>query len=187
MTKLIRTVWHHAPEHRFIPGNCYMITAATLYGRHLFPDSCRLAKLQELLFECLDAGGWLAIAWAVMSNHYHLIAQSPQRGWKLDELIQRLHSKSAIWLNRFDGTPGRVVWYEYWDRSLTFEASYWARLAYVNHNPVHHGLVAVASQYPYGSARYYELYAPSSVRRRLASYRFDRVEEPDPFEPIWVR
>jgi putative transposase len=35
--------------------------------------------------------------------------------------------------------------YEFWDTHLTFEKSWLARLHYVHHNPVHHGLAAVAS------------------------------------------
>jgi putative transposase len=186
MEELIRTVWHHAPEHRFIPGGCYMITASTLYGRHLFPDSDRLRKLQQFVFDALREGGWTAIAWAVMSSHYHLIALAPSRGWTLQRLVQTLHSKSAIWLNAVDGTPERIVWYQCWDRCLTFEASYWARLNYVNQNPVRHGIVPVASQYPFCSARYYEAHTSLSFQRRVASYRFDRVKEPDEFEAIWL-
>ena len=77
-------------------------------------------------------------------------------------------------------------WYQYWDRHLTFESSYFARLNYVNQNPVKHGLVGIASNYPFCSAGWFELRAEKSFRKRLATYGYSRVKEPDDFEPIWV-
>ena len=43
-----------------------------------------------------------------------------------------------------------------WDRELTFEKSYLARLNYVHHNPVHHKLVPVTGEYAWCSARWFE-------------------------------
>jgi putative transposase len=187
MNELIRTTWHHAPEHRFIPGLCYMLTGSTLYKQNFYPDSWRLRELERIFFECLEESGWIARAWALFSNHWHLVAKALEGGATVKQFIQGFHSRASIWVNREDDTPGRTVWYQYWDRSLTFESSYWARLNYVSQNPVRHGLVRVASQYPFCSAGFYETRSGSAFRRKLASYRFDRVKEHDDFDPIWLR
>jgi putative transposase len=56
----------------------------------------------------------------------------------------------------------------------------------VNNNPVHHGLVPVATQYPFCSAGIYELEALSALRRKLQSYKFDAVKVVDDFEPLMI-
>ena len=180
------TNWHHGPEHRFEEGQIYMITAATLYKKHYFFDGMRLRSLQETTFEFVRESGWKIRSWSFFSNHYHLIAEAPLGSLCLSRLVQGIHSKSAIALNRIDSQLGRTVWHEFWDRCLTFESSYYARLNYVNHNPVHHGLVSVASHYPFCSASFYEVEAPSAFRRKLRSYKFDAVSVADDFEPLII-
>jgi putative transposase len=60
-----------------------------------------------------------------------------------------LHTKTGGWINRLDRMPGRQVWHNFWDTKLTYQKSYLARLNYVHQNPVKHGLVPVANQYPW--------------------------------------
>ena len=128
--------WHHAPEHRFIPGKTYLVTGATLYKQHFLASSERLGFLQSHLFDFATRVGWNLQAWAIFSNHYHFIAESLLDAYPLSRFIQRFHSDSARLLNLKDDQIGRKVWYQYWDRCLTFETSYLARLNYVNNNAV---------------------------------------------------
>ncbi len=185
--ELERTTWHHAPEHRFLPGFTYMITGATLYKRHFYSTSQRLEMLQTSLLELIGQYGWVLIAWAVFSNHYHLIAQAMEHAWSTRRLTQRLHAKFGLALNLEDGTPGRRVWYQYWDKCLTYPRSYYARLNYVANNPVRHGLVAQASDYPFCSAASMEREWSSSFLRKVQSAKYDKVRETDDFDPIWQR
>jgi putative transposase len=85
-------------------------------------------------------------AWAVFSNHYHFVAHNEADSVPLANLIRRLHSRSAVALNKLKNTPGRRVWFNYWDTQLTYQRSYLARLNYVHQNPVKHGLLPVANQ-----------------------------------------
>ena len=71
--------------------------------------------------------------------------------------------------------------YQYWDRCITHDTSYYARLNYVMHNPVKHGLVEDAMDYRYCSARWFRRNNGSSFRRRVASYGYERVQEVDEF------
>jgi len=87
-------------------------------------------------------------------------------------------------VNGIDETPGRKVWYQFWDKTITFEASYWARLNYVTQNPVRHGLVARVSDYPFSSARWIELEWSSAKRKKLESFRHDRIQVFDEFDPV---
>ena len=177
--------WHHAPEHRFIPGKTYLVTGATLYKQHFLASSERLGFLQSHLFDFATRVGWNLQAWAIFSNHYHFIAESLLDAYPLSRFIQRFHSDSARLLNLKDDQIGRKVWYQYWDRYLTFETSYLARLNYVNNNAVKHGLVAIASQYPFCSAGWFEAHCSHSFQRKVASFGYERLNELDDFDPIF--
>jgi putative transposase len=84
-----------------------------------------------------------------------------------------------------DHRPGRRVWFQYWDKCLTFEKSYFARLNYVINNAVHHGLVLDASHYPFCSAGWMERNSNPAFRKQVASFKYDQLSEPDGFEPAW--
>ena len=56
-----------------------------------------------------------------------------------------------------------------------------ARLNYVIQNPVKHGLVAVADQYPYCSAEWFRLRAEAAWYGTVTSFPIDRLEVEDDF------
>ena len=180
------TDWHHAPLHRFIPNAVHMITASTLHKQHLFSSTKKLSFLQETLLTGFRERGWGLHAWACLSNHYHFIVKSPGEG-DLSTTLKSIHSKIAIGLNEIDQTPGRQVMYQFWDRCITFDSSYYARMHYVIQNPVKHGIVEDAKLYPYCSAAWMERNNPTSFCRRVKSYKCDSVNEPDEFEVILER
>ena len=97
------------------------------------------------------------------------------------DFVRHLHRELAIQLNRMDATPGRRVMYEFWDTRLTFEKSWLARLNYVHQNPVKHGLVPLANQYPWCSAAWFETNARHGFVRSVYSFKIDRIRVPDDF------
>jgi putative transposase len=180
-----RTDWHHAPLHIFVPNTVYMVTGATLHKQHFYLGRDRLEILKNALLAITEIRGWEPRAWAIFSNHYHFIARSPVQQGALCRLVQHIHSEAARRLNLMDNTPGRKVWYQYWDKCITYEKSYYPRLHYVLKNAVHHKLVPLASQYPFCSAGSFEARASGPFRKKVESFRFDRLNESDDFEPQW--
>jgi putative transposase len=89
----------------------------------------------------------------------------------------------ARWINRLDGTPGRMVWHNYWETRLTYQRSYLARLNYVHQNAVLHRLVAVANQYRWCSAAWFERTATAAQVRSIYSFKTDQVRVHDDFQP----
>src|SRR5690242_10166121 len=149
--------WPHAPEHRLATSGTYFVTAGTYLRPHRFKGQERLAVLHRGLLKVAADFGWRLEAWSVFSNHYHFIGHSPAddaTAESLSRMLGLLHEKTAKWVNRLDGTPARKVWHNFRDTRLTYEKSYLARLNYVHQNPVNHGLVPVANQYPWCSARW---------------------------------
>jgi len=159
-----------------------MVTAATYQREPLFKSRLRLRYLTESLIEAGDSYRWTLEAWAVMANHYHFIGKAPDEGAEnLRVFLSAVHRRTATWLNRLDGTPGRKVWHNYRESSLTFENSYYARLHYVMNNPVHHGLVLCANQYPWCSAGWFERHAPPAFQKTVKSFPIDNLSIEDDF------
>ncbi len=173
--------WHHRPAHVFLPKTMYMITAGTFQKEPFFKGRERLDFLQQALFDIMAAFGWQQQAWAIFPNHYHVIAKAPDDAASLKIMIQRLHSQTARDVNGRDKAPGRRVWFQYWDTCLTYEKSYYARLNYVHQNPVRHGVAAAADQYPWCSAGWFQKDADATFRRKIESFRYDKVNVEDDF------
>ena len=83
-----------------------------------------------------------------------------------------------------DGAPGRKVWHNYRETRLTYQRSYLARLNYVHQNPVRHGLVAVANQYPWCSAAWFERTASAAMVKSIYRFKIDAVKVCDEFETV---
>ena len=96
-------------------------------------------------------------------------------------MISHLHTSTAAVVNREDSTPGRKLWFQYWETHLTFPRSYYARLNYVHHNAVHHRVARVASNYPWCSAAWFERVAEPAFRKRIFSLKYDKISVPDSF------
>ena len=136
------------------------------------------------LFSIAQELGWNLQAWAIFSDHYHLVASKETPDASILRLASKLHTLSAIDLNKMDGTPGRRVWYRSRDTALTYEKSYYARLAYVLRNPVKHGLVAKSTDYQWCSAAWFDARADLTLNRTVNSFKTDQVNVDDDFEVL---
>jgi putative transposase len=181
-----KTPWPHAPVHQLSQRGSYFVTGATYEKVHHFRGAKRLRVLHRGLLTVAEKFGWRIEAWAVFSNHYHFVAHSPADtadAASLGAMLGGLHTKTARWINKLDGRPGRKVWFNFWDTRLTHQRSYLARLNYVHQNAVKHKLVPVACQYPWCSAAWFERTASSAMVKTIYRFKTDRILVADEFEP----
>ena len=181
-----RTPWPHAPTHQLSAGGTYFVTASTYLKVHHFRGAERLKVLHRGLLSVARDYGWLFEAWAVFSNHYHFVAHSAldaADASNLSDMLSVLHVKTAKWVNALDRAPGRQVWFNFRETRLTYQKSYLARLNYVHQNAVKHGLVPVANQYPWCSARWFEHTASAAMVKSVFRVKIDRLQVLDDFEP----
>jgi putative transposase len=171
----------HAPPHWLFEQGIYMVTAGTYQKLPHWNTPERRDFLFDALFMCAAEFGWQLQAWAVLSNHYHFLASSPEDPGTLRKFLSKLHMTTAKQLNEWDGTPGRKVWYQFWDSHITFENSYLARLNYVHRNPQHHGVTTDAAGYRWCSAKWFSENAPEAFRATVASCKIDRLGVADDF------
>ena len=141
-----------------------------------------LDLVRDLLFDIAKDMGWGLHAWAILSNHYHFIAASPEDASTLRRMLSKLHTLSARELNVRDRQPGRKVWFQFFDSHVTFTNSYLARLNYVHNNPVHHGIVNRAEDYPWCSAGWFARTARPAFRKTVVGFKTDTVRVPDAFD-----
>lgn len=174
-------VYPHNPPHYFVPNAMYMVTGAILHNQNLLSENRRKELIIQTLLERSLLLGWNLEAWAVLNNHYHLIAQAPEDVTTLEKLLRQLHSISAIQINRCDKSSGRQVWHNYWDTCLTYEKSYLARLRYVHVNPVKHGLVEDAIDYPYCSYKWFIEQGDDVLKEQVLMQPIDHLNIFDDF------
>src|SRR5260370_18202890 len=98
--------WPHAPLHRFGGGDAfYFITASTYLKQHIYRTRERLDGLQSRLFALAQMHECLLQAWAIFSNHYHLVVSA--NGEQLRKMLTRLHTQEGLVSNQIAGTPAR--------------------------------------------------------------------------------
>jgi putative transposase len=178
--------WPHAPNHRLGERGTYFLTCGTYLKAHRFRGPERLRFLQEQLLTLARKYDWELEAWAVFSNHIHFVGKAPidvQDATSLSTFVSELHTSTGKFVNDLDNTAGRKNWHNYRETLLTFEQSYFARLNYVHQNPVKHGLVPVANQYPWCSAAWFERNAKAAQAKTIYSFKTDRVQVFDEYEP----
>ena len=171
----------HNPPHYFAPNAMYMVTGSILHKQHLLAENRRKEFFLKTLFEKVNLFEWSLEAWAVLNNHYHFIAQASKDSTTLVKMIRQVHSITAIQLNRWDGTPGRQVWQNYWDTCITYEKSYLARLRYVHENPVKHGLVENGLDYPFCSYKWFIVQGDEILKAQVIDQSIDKVNVFDDF------
>jgi len=179
--------WPHAPLHRLAAAGTYLVTAGTFYKQHFFADAARLDLLQANLLALAKQYGWRLEAWAVFSNHYHFVGHTETTAATLKTFLSELHTQTAAAINDLDRQPKRKVWHNFWETQLSYERSYLARLNYVHQNPVKHGLVAVAHQYRWCSAAWFERTATRAQVKTIYSFKMDKLRVLDDFDVIAVK
>ncbi len=176
--------WPHAPPHRLSAAGVYFLTARAADQRHLLADDTMKDWFEEKLLSLAEDEGWRMEAWAILSNHYHFVAHIPDGGSEgaasLRKLVRKLHSLTTKELNRRECKPGRTrLWMNFRETHLTHQESYLARLNYVHRNAVHHGLVALATDWKWCSARRFVKAVSPAWVKTVASFRFDEIARKD--------
>ena len=143
----------HNPPHLFIPDTVYMLTASTYQKESIIHTPERKAEWRDAFFKASEIYHWRVIAWVVLHNHYHATVESPDYPLSLSKFTGSYHKFTASRWNNVDKTPGRKVWWNYWDTCIRSEQDYYNRLRYVFWNPVKHGLVEKPEEYLFSSYR----------------------------------
>lgn len=140
-------------------------------GRHLFlHGECLQRKNNDLLVRNIDTlrsviakvkytHPFMIHAWVVLPDHMHCVIELPKGDadfkmrWMLIKMLfsramPNNERRSEARINRRE----RGIWQRrYWEHLIRDEADYRAHMDYVHINPVKHGLVKYAKDWPYST------------------------------------
>ncbi len=161
-----------------------MVTARLADGRHLLEDNEMKDWFLACLFDLVEENSWTLEAWAVLSNHYHLIGQSPSTkdgaAKSLGLTLRKLHSQTIKELNKREEKPGRSrLWQNYRETHITHQKSYLARLHYVHQNAVDHKLVNIGSDWKWCSAGEFRKAVSPAWVKTITSFKYDEIARKD--------
>jgi putative transposase len=125
--------------------------AETDAGQHFFKSPEAATVIEKALLH-FDDERYRLLAWCVMSNHVHVMAQQLE-GWPLATVVHSWKSFTANEANRVLGRGGPLWQREYFDRFMRSDDHLGATIAYVENNPVAAGLVERPQDWRWSSAR----------------------------------
>jgi REP element-mobilizing transposase RayT len=101
--------------------------------RLVFRDENDRAHFLGLLDDTALKEGWAIYAYALMTNHFHLVMRIGDRG--LGDGMCRLNTAYATWFNQQNERINHLFGKRYWSERLTDERRVKAALRYVIRNP----------------------------------------------------
>lgn len=127
-----------------IPGGCYHLIGRGLERRYIFEEAPDKRDFLARLGRCLGRYQAQCLAWAIMSNHYHLLLRAGTQ--PLSSLMSSLLSGYAGCYNRRHDRVG-YVFQNRFKSILCEEENYMLELVrYIHLNPVRAGIVCELKQ-----------------------------------------
>ena len=149
----------------FIPGGSFFFTVVTEQRRPLLASADAVEILRAAFRAVCATRPFEVDAIVVLPDHLHCIWMLPPgdtdfatRWWLIKTWFTK-HCDSAL---RSKPNPARTakreqaLWqHRYWEHALRDEADVIRHVEYIHFNPVKHGLVSSAMEWPYSSFRRY--------------------------------
>ena len=157
----------------FLRGGSFFFTVVTEQRRPLFASADAVEGLRMAFRAVRSTRPFEVDAMVVLPDHLHCIWTLPPGDadfatrWRLIKTWFTKHCDPGL---RSEPNRARTakreqaLWqHRYWEHALRDEADFTRHVEYVHFNPVKHGLVASAMEWPYSSFRRYveaEVYPP---------------------------
>jgi putative transposase len=133
------------------PGALYHVTSRGNEQRPIFRDDVDCTMFLTFLGQAVQRFGWSLTAWVLMTNHYHLVIQTPEAN--LSRGMHWLNGTYAGWFNHRHKRSGHLFQGRF-DSFLVERETYLRELMrYVVLNPVRAKMVARPEDYRWSSYR----------------------------------
>jgi len=133
------------------PGAVYHITARGNGREDIFLLDDDRILFYEVLAHAVERFGWLCHAWCLMTNHYHLMIETPNGN--LSKGMRQLNGIYTQRFNRAHERVGHVFQGRYKAILVEKDAHLLALCRYIVRNPVAAGIVSDASDWQWSSYR----------------------------------
>jgi putative transposase len=133
------------------PDAIHHVTSRGNERRNIFRDDVDRRMFLQLLGQAVKRFGWSVTAWVLMTNHFHLVLQTPQPN--LSRGMHWLNGTYSNWFNRRHARCGHLFQGRF--KSILVEGEHYLRevIRYTVLNPVRAGMVALPEQYRWSSYR----------------------------------
>ena len=88
-------------------GALYHVTSRGNARESIFLDEGDRSRFLEILADVVDRYGWICHAYCLMTNHYHLLIETPSAG--LSRGMQLLNGVYTQWVNRRHDRVGHLL------------------------------------------------------------------------------
>lgn len=133
------------------PGAIYHLGTRGVDKQPIFLDVGDRWRFLSLLDEVTARYGWRVHAYCLMTNHFHLVADTPRAN--VSRAMQYLNSRYVESFNAKHGREGHLVERRFWSDLILTEARAVATSRYVVLNPVRAGLCDHPAEWPWSSYR----------------------------------
>ncbi|HEX7151667.1 MAG TPA: transposase [Thermoanaerobaculia bacterium] len=133
------------------PGALYHITSRGNEQRRIFKSDRDRTQFLLFLGEVARRFGWSVTAYVLMSNHFHLVIQTPEPN--LSKGMHWLKGTYAAWFNRHHRRSGHLFQGRFHALLVEKESYFTQVLRYVVLNPVRAGMVRRPEDYRWSSYR----------------------------------
>lgn len=137
------------------PGSWHHVMNRGIARRTVFENEQDVRAFLTALACEIRRGDIQVHAYSVMATHFHLLAHSPVG--RLSAAMRRALNRYVRRFNRLRRRDGSLFRGRFRSRPIRSIRHRLAGLRYIDYNPVAARLVARAEDYPYGSARAYQL------------------------------
>ena len=146
----------HSPPHFDFDGeNRYIITAACYEHIPIIAKThIRLTDCESKILAACEKHGSEIYAWCVLPNHYHVLIKTAVIKLLRKEL-GLVHGRLSFAWNGEDGSRGRQVWHNCFERKIRGGRHFFASLNYVLNNAVHHGYAEKWQDWQWSNAEAY--------------------------------
>lgn len=134
-----------------LPGLVHHVIARGIEGRDIFRDADDRAAFLKRLMTAIDKpGGPQLYAWALLSNHFHLLLRSGTE--LLSPMMRRLMTGHAVTYNKRHKRQGHLFQNRFKSIVVEEEPYFLELVRYIHLNPVRAGIVKTLAElaiYPY--------------------------------------
>jgi putative transposase len=132
-------------------GAVYHITSRGNARENIFLDEGDRARFLEVLADVVDRYDWICHAYCLMTNHYHLLIETPDAG--LSQGMQLLNGVYTQWFNRRHDRVGHLLQGRFKAILVEKESQLLELARYVVLNPVRAKMVRSVRDWPWSSYR----------------------------------
>ena len=133
------------------PGALHHVTSRGAARAPIYSDTFDREIFYDLLDETVQRFGWRCHAYCLMTNHYHLLIETPAAN--LTRGMQRLNCRFAKLYNRRHGRKGHLFESRYAAILVERDAHLLELARYVVLNPVRAGACGSPGEWPWSSYR----------------------------------